>query len=90
MTILHILLIIPLSVIIVCGVAFIIGGVQFMKSPETDDSNLFNYLRVFGHIAKHPGDLGRLYYISKEGEIGKRAFPYIDKDEYSEVVRTRP
>ena len=87
--ILHVIFLIPIAIITVSGLAFIIGGVNFMRSKETDDSNIFNYLRVFGHISKHPGDLAKIHYVYS-GVIGDRPFWYIGKDEYSEIVKTRP
>ena len=42
-------------------------------------------IRLISHIAAHPSDFGKMQY-----EDGKRPFWYINKDEFSEVVDTRP
>lgn len=50
-----------------------------------DDSNMANMIRVISHIATHPSDFGRMQF-----EDGKKPFWYINKDEFREVVDTRP
>lgn len=50
-----------------------------------DDSNMTNLLRVLAHLATHPSDFKEMYY-----KDGKKPFWYLDKDEFSEVVDTRP
>lgn len=50
-----------------------------------DDSNMANMLRLISHIVTHPSDFGRMQF-----EDGKKPFWYINKDEFSEVVDTRP
>lgn len=50
-----------------------------------DDSNFFNVLRVLCHLALHPNDFVKMQY-----EDGKKPFWYLTKDEFSEVVGTRP
>lgn len=50
-----------------------------------DDSNIFNVLRVICHLALHPDDFIRMQY-----EDGKKPFWYLTKDEFSEVVDSRP
>lgn len=55
------------------------------RSPAWDNSNIFNMYRVIYHLALHPEDFGKMFY-----ENGDRPFHYINKDEYSEVVNSRP
>jgi hypothetical protein len=50
-----------------------------------DDSNIFNVLRVICHLALHPEDFLKMRY-----EDGKNPFWYLTKDEFSEVVDSRP
>jgi len=46
---------------------------------------MFNIWRVVCHLGGHPSDFGKMYY-----KDGKRPFWYIDDDEYSDIVKTRP
>ena len=55
------------------------------KCDQWDNSNITNILRVFSHLATHPDDFGKMYY-----ENGKKPFWYLDKDEFTDVVQTRP
>lgn len=50
-----------------------------------DDSNVFNVFRVLCHLALHPNDFTKMQYPD-----GKKPFWYLTKDEFSEVVKTRP
>jgi hypothetical protein len=50
-----------------------------------DDSNIFNVLRVICHLALHPEDFLKMRYPD-----GKNPFWYLTKDEFSEVVDSRP
>lgn len=63
---------------------------RLMKNKGWDDSNLTNALRVLSHVVLHPQDFGKMWYIDEELVPYKRPFPYVDKDELSEVVDTRP
>ena len=74
------------------GILFFIGygAKRALSDSAWDDSNITNFLRLLTHVFLHPGDFGKMYYVSKEGEIGERPFWYINKDELSEVVKTRP
>jgi len=74
------------------GILFFIGygAYRAVGSKGWDDSNVFNFLRLLAHVFMHPEDFARMYYISRDGEIEGRPFHYIDKDELSEVVKTRP
>lgn len=63
--------------------------VIFMRARRDgswDDSNMTNMYRVFAHIATHPSDLALMVYPKS----GIRPFWYINKDEFGEVVETRP
>ena len=55
------------------------------RCDEWDDSNMTNIFRVVAHLATHPDDFGKMQYPD-----GKKPFWYIDKDELSDVVDTRP
>jgi len=63
--------------------------IRAKRDSHWDDSNIFNMYRVFAHIALHPGDLGIMVYKNSSKDE-KRPFWYINKDEFSEVVQTRP
>lgn len=74
---------------------------RMLRSDGWDKSNITNALRLLSHVVLHPEDFGRMYYIDakKYGELlllGARPqdlyrpFWYINKDELSDVVRTRP
>lgn len=55
------------------------------KDKAWDKSNMFNIYRVIAHLASHPSDFGKMYY-----DNGFKPFWYIDDDEYSEILKTRP
>ena len=44
-----------------------------------------NIIRVFAHLATHPDDFSLFQYPD-----GKKPFWYLDKDEFTDVVQTRP
>ena len=74
------------------GIGFLVGlltipGFIFFRGRKAgwDDSNIFKALRVLGHLDLHPGDFQRMRY-----EDGSKPFWYLNKDEFSEVVKTRP
>ena len=69
------------------GVLFFIfyGAYRATRSRGWDDSNITNWLRLLSHCFLHPEDFGRMQY-----EDGTYPFWYINKDELSEVVKTRP
>lgn len=50
-----------------------------------DDSNIFNVFRVIAHLALHPKDFTLMQYPD-----GKKPFWYLTKDEFSEIVDSRP
>lgn len=73
--------------------AWIIGVFSFpalafiraRRDDSWDDSNMANMIRLFSHIITHPGDFAKMQY-----EDGKKPFWYLNKDEFADVVDTRP
>lgn len=72
---------------------------RMLGSKGWDDSNITNALRVISHVVAHPDDLGKMYYLTNEERdvlvearswVPEKPFWYINKDEFSEVVKTRP
>jgi hypothetical protein len=66
-----------------------------LRSDGWDKSNMTNALRLLSHVVLHPEDFAHMYYtVRSAGEYGRvvsrKAFPYINQDELSEVVKTRP
>ncbi len=55
------------------------------KDDSWDTSNVTNMYRLVAHITSHPSDFGKMQF-----EDGTKPFWYINKDEFSEVVETRP
>jgi len=87
------------TVIALCGIliglcSFLLGLFAFpliiflraRRDAAWDDSNMSNIYRVIGHIGAHPSDFSKMRYIGS----GKNPFWYISKDEYGEVVKSRP
>jgi hypothetical protein len=71
---------------IIIGVALVPMVIYFRaKRGAWDDSNFFNVLRVLCHLALHPKDFTLMQY-----EDGKKPFWYLTKDEFSEIVVSRP
>lgn len=85
--------------------ALVLYGVMVKKiwsnDDAGDDSNITNPVRVLNHVILHGRDFGHVYYLSPEEVTrveqelgipmgGRRPFWYHDKDEYSEIVKTRP
>lgn len=68
------------------GIA-VVPLVIYLRAIHTgwDDSNFFNVLRVLCHLAMHPKDFTKMQYSD-----GKKPFWYLVKDEFSEVVNSRP
>lgn len=79
---------------IVLGAFLLIAYIcsRMVGSDGWDDSNITNALRLLSHVTLHPEDFGKMHYPheSADGLLGERPFWYIDKDELSEVVKTRP
>ena len=75
---------------------------RMMGNDGWDDSNINNAERLLSHVVLHPEDFGKMYYLNdleleELEEVDKtlfdslkRPFWYVDKDEFSEVVQTRP
>lgn len=55
------------------------------REDEWDNSNMTNIYRVVAHLASSPKDFGLMQYPD-----GKKPFWYINKDEFSEVVNSKP
>nr|DAN69590.1 MAG TPA: hypothetical protein [Caudoviricetes sp.] len=55
------------------------------KCDQWDKSNMMNMLRVFAHLATHPDDFAKMQYAD-----GKKPFWYLDKDEFADIVKSRP
>lgn len=55
------------------------------RTSGWDDSNIFNVFRVLCHLALHPDDFTKMQY-----KDGKKPFWYLTKDEFSEIVESRP
>lgn len=86
---------------IVLGAFLLIAYIcsRMVGSDGWDDSNITNALRLLSHVTLHPEDFGKMIYVTpkmievlKSAGITKVVFPfwYVDKDELSEVVKTRP
>ena len=54
------------------------------RDSSWDNSNMTNIYRVVAHIATHPSDFGRMQYSN-----GKKPFWYLNKDEFTDVVKSR-
>lgn len=84
MTTLIVILSILLGIII--GILLVPIGIYLRAIKSSwDDSNIFNVFRVLCHLALHPDDFTKMKY-----ENGSNPFWYLTKDEFSEVVKTRP
>ena len=59
--------------------------IRARRDKYWDDSNMTNIYRIVAHLATHPSDFGKMQYKG-----GKRPFWYINKDELSDVVNSRP
>jgi len=68
------------------------------KDTLFDDSNVHNPVRVITSTVLHPKDLNRQFILPDEaikilkdaGYQMRSVYWYIDKDEFSQVVKTRP
>ncbi len=75
---------------------------RIMRNKGMDKSNVTNAARILDHVVLHPNDFGKMYYLTGEQILAleqlstypetllKRPFWYVNKDELSEVVKTRP
>ena len=72
---------------------FILGIISFpflafiraRRDDNWDDSNVTNMIRLISHVIAHPSDFAKMRY-----EDGKKPFWYINKDEFSDIVDSRP
>ena len=67
---------------------FLIPIIIFLRARRVggwDNSNMTNILRLLAHLATHPDDFLKFEYPN-----GKKPFWYLNKDEFGEVVETRP
>ncbi len=71
----------------ISGVFCLLGYMVYrmMRNPGWDDSNVLNALRLISHVTMHAPDFGKMQYPD-----GTFPFWYINLDEFSEVVKTRP
>ena len=82
-----------MSYILIMILSFILGALclpllLFIRAridDAWDNSNMTNMYRLIAHIGAHPSDFGKLQYPD-----GKKPFWYINKDELSDVVNSRP
>lgn len=88
----------------IAGVITLLGYMikRMMGNSGWDDSNITNALRLLSHVTLHPEDFGKMYYLTHQQQsiimetmvysdnAPRRPFWYVDKDELSEVVKTRP
>lgn len=80
-----------IELLLVAGLSFLLGiflfpALMFLRARRDgswDDSNIINIYRVIAHLMVRPGDFGRMQY-----EDGRRPFWYINRDEFSEIVKT--
>lgn len=81
-----------LSIILVTILGVIVGIllvplIIYLRARKKawDDSNIFNVFHILCHLALHPEDFTKMRY-----EDGSNPFWYLTKDEYSEILKTRP
>jgi len=80
---------------LILGIFTLLGYMiwRLMRNDEWDDSNMTNALRLLSHVVLHPNDFGKMYYLSDVNgrwNITSRPFWYVNRDELSEVVKSRP
>jgi hypothetical protein len=68
---------------------------RMLRADGWDKSNMTNALRLLAHVAMHPEDFVHMYYTTPlpgpgNRLVSRKAFPYLNQDELSEVVKTRP
>ena len=77
---------------------YVIMVARMMRNRRADDSNLNNPSRVLNQFIIHEHDFMEMYYLTeaemdilnRSGFDPRLAFWYWDKDEYADVVKTRP
>jgi len=60
-------------------VLILVTAKRAVSSDGWDDSNVFNWLRLWMHTILHPEDFAKMKYPD-----GSNPFPYLSKDEFSE------
>lgn len=66
---------------------------RMLRSDGWDKSNAFNALRLLAHVAVHPEDFGKMWYVKEQdGDLvpTNRPFFYISEDEMETIVGSRP
>lgn len=81
---------------LILGIVVLVLGIcaRAMADDDWDSTNFFNPLRALGLITIRPSWLAKMWYLTDEqvrilreaGKEPKRAYPYMNQDEYSEVV----
>jgi hypothetical protein len=75
-------------------VVFIALAAYRAMTSGWDDSNITNWFRLFIHMVLHPEDFRHMYYVVRHvdntPQRARRVFWYLNKDETTEVVKTRP
>ena len=79
-----VILLLPTFILGVLSCPFILF-LRARNDDAWDDSNMLNIIRLIAHIAAHPSDFSKMQY-----KDGSKPFWYLDKDEFSEIVKTRP
>ena len=82
-----------MAYIIIAISFFILGIISFpflvflraRRDDSWDDSNVTNMIRLLSHVVAHPSDFAKMQYPD-----GKKPFWYLDKDEFSDIVNSRP
>lgn len=70
----------------IIGILSVFGYALFRGRKSTwDDSNIINPIRFYAHVILHPEDFAQMQY-----EDGSKPFWYLPRDEFSEVVKSRP
>ena len=63
---------------------------RMLRSDGWDSSNITNALRLLSHVALHPEDFAHMWYISARTGHTRRPFWYVNQDEITDVVQSRP
>jgi hypothetical protein len=79
--------------ILIAFAFFVLGIISFpflaflraRSDREWDDSNITNMIRLLSHVIAHPSDFAKMQYPD-----GKKPFWYLDKDEFADIVNSRP
>lgn len=82
-----------MSYILIALSFFVLGVISFpflvflraRKDDSWDDSNMTNMIRLISHVVAHPSDFAKMQYSD-----GKKPFWYLDKDEFGDIVNSRP